>query len=73
MWMTQQTEKVDDTISECETSVDEMHGSTSVSISKPRGCYDAESTKKYKDDEFSHNAGGWVCFIVLHLMGLLRS
>ncbi|XP_034709695.1 UPF0481 protein At3g47200-like [Vitis riparia] len=37
----------------CHSTVDEIYGTISHSISKLRGCYDAESTKKYKDDELT--------------------
>ena len=40
-------------IQECVASVEEIYRSISNSISKMRCCYDAESTKKYKDDEFT--------------------
>ncbi|KAL6322722.1 hypothetical protein AAG906_015408 [Vitis piasezkii] len=40
-------------IQECEPTVDEIYHTISDSISKLRGCYDAESTKKYKDDELT--------------------
>ena len=40
-------------IKECGASVDEIYRSISVTISQLRGCYDAESTKNYKDDEFT--------------------
>ena len=37
----------------CGEPVEEIYRSISVSISQLMGCYDAESTKKYKDDEFT--------------------
>ncbi|XP_034690165.1 putative UPF0481 protein At3g02645 [Vitis riparia] len=37
----------------CQSTVDEIYGTISHSINKLRGCYDAESTKKYKDDELT--------------------
>ncbi|KAL6322685.1 hypothetical protein AAG906_015371 [Vitis piasezkii] len=40
-------------IQECEPTVEEIYHTISDSISKLRGCYDAESTKKYKDDELT--------------------
>ena len=40
-------------IQECEPTVDEIYNTISDSISELRGCYDAESTKKYKDDELT--------------------
>ena len=40
-------------INKCGASVDEIYRSISFSINQLMGCYDAESTKKYKDGDFT--------------------